>query len=161
MLISNMFPQLQNTNCLLLVCGKTAGKIFQIDGRTCELKETISSAAVEMYADKNPQVELDHDFKGHSKTLIKTNRTEKQDRLIKLIDISLREHLNTEHQEIFIFCPQEISKKLLESMQQTIRIPLEVVRYGNFLKFHPKDLLELIERMIEDRSTVHQQQTLV
>ncbi|MDF1496518.1 MAG: hypothetical protein P1P90_00470 [Patescibacteria group bacterium] len=154
MKIPNTMPHLHNKNILILVCGSNSAYIYKTQNSICDLIDQISPQMLRLYRHVDSKAIIDIDFKGHAKSLNRPTRSVTQDRLIKLITEHLSNHIPGEAEELYIFCPQKISLKLIENIEALGRIKIEIARYGNYTKFHPGDLLKRVEQMMTSRLIV-------
>jgi hypothetical protein len=154
MKIPNAMPHLHNKNIIILVSGGNSAYIYKIRNSTCSLVDIISPQMLKLYHDLDYNNFLDNDGKGHAKTLNKSTRSMTQDRLMKLITVYLSNHITSETEELYIFCPQKNSLKLMENIKKLGNTRIEIARYGNYTKFHPNDLLKRIEQMMTSRLVV-------
>lgn len=151
MIIPNTLSHLHNKHALILVCGSNVAYIYEIKNSQCNLIQEITPSMLESNNDASDQTTLDTDRKGHTRTWDKAKKNLYRERLIKLIGESISIKIPENPQEIFIFCPKRIGEKIMENHESSDKIIIGVVRYGNYTKFHPINLLKQIQQLLEDR----------
>ncbi len=124
-----------------MACGTSVGVLFKVENGHWDLNYEMSLKKLRILNKKNPYLSktnnaIDEHFKP-SELLAQTLRSR-----IGLFDTE-------EFEEIYIFCPKEMSGKLCSAIENDVpEIKIQIARYGNFARKDPELLFKRVNEMI-------------
>lgn len=150
MQIADTFPQFLDSEALLIVAGKTTGKIYRIANAEITHVETLENQ-LETYSDNEGFF-----FSGvHGGGAPKERNDEENHiaQLRKTIAKELDQLIKKESAKVlYIFEPEHLKGRIEEVLQSHPQLKIITVAYGNFVQESPKELLHRIQQQLKEHT---------
>lgn len=132
---------------LIIVTGTREARFYSVHDGIFEEKNTIEIPRVKYSDNEGFFARLRKGLKGGSGYAREPISDTLDDKFIKEFKIAFTKTLDADHfEEIYLFSPDYIGKRLLETLPKDMLKIVNYAGHGNYLKLTPVEVLEMIEK---------------